>query len=332
MLFSLILSTIVSTISFAAPMRPMTDLGNLGNARVAKNYQFYKKQFEQKGCLAKGSGHRILLTGFGLFSGVNYNISSAVVSSMASSNFWPAETDLENTSPISSKAHNGLLSSRGPGVTIVNRSLTINDKKFEICFVTVNVNWDFAAAVFIDQATQFKPELILMTGRGGSSVSLESGAINNATRFSGFDAAGKILDERNPKTENQPVLDGGVVLSDYSENAILPLSWNTFLVNQSITSSVTNLGYGIEQPTDARSENNYICNNVSFVLAHASQNNISSLVGGALVLPSPEFSIAPKVGFFHFPSTDNSHPNIENYAPQIFNWCSVIARAIVSQF
>lgn len=324
MLFSFLISTILSVSSYAAPMRPLTDLGSMGNISVAKNYQNYKKHFEQIGCRASGDGHRILLTGFGLFSGVNYNISGAVVSSMASSKFWPEVIDLENTNPTSSTAQNGILSAKGPGVTIVNRSLTINHKKFEICFVTVNVNWDFAAAVFIDQATQFQPELILMTGRGGSSVSLESGAINNATRYSGFDAAGKILDERNPETENQPVQDGVVVLSEYSQNTVLPLSWNTFLANQAIESKVKTLGYGIEQPVDARSENNYICNNVSFVLAHASQNNVSTLAGGALVIPSPAFSNTPKVGFFHFPATENT--------PQIFDWCAVIAKAIVSQF
>jgi pyrrolidone-carboxylate peptidase len=328
MLLPLIIAATMTIASYAGtPISPRTNLGKLGNLIVAKRFEAYKKAYEFKGCKAQGAGHRILLTGFGLFVGVNYNISGAVVSSMASLNFWPAIVDLDNLpTPLKPVAENGVLRASDLGVKIINRSVILNNQNFEICFVTADVKWDLTAAIFIDQATKFKPELILMTGRGADNVSMESAAINNAGQFPGYD------EEGIPLNENQPVRKNESILSDYPFNASLPLTWLPREASNEIDSQISELGYKVELPEQARKENNYICNNVSFVLAHAGQNKVTSLAGGAIVLPSPKFLFPPKVGFFHFPSTDVAHPKTMGYDTQIFKWCSVVARTIISQF
>jgi hypothetical protein len=304
-----------------------TNLGAVGNKLVAQNYRNYQKEFMTKGCKANGPGKRVILTGFGLFSGVNYNISGAVVSSMSNPALFPAKIDLSNVPTLSMEGvDDGRLESQLFGVKIANRSLEMNGKLFEVCFITANVEWDFAAAVFINEMKKFKPELIIMSGRGGSEVSLEAGALNNATKSPGYFSNGQ--SEEN----NTPVSNGEKLLKNYSKNFILKLNWDAHKINNVINETVASLGYKVEVQTDARASNNYICNNVSFLVANAALNKTSVLVNGALILPSPELKTLPKVGFFHFPSVDYSYPEITNYVSQIFTWETVLAKAIYSQF
>ncbi len=329
MILSLIFSLFLSLTLEAAPvMKPMTDLGKVGNLSVARDFEAFKKEADKIGCKAQGSGHRVILTGFGLFSGVNYNISGAVVSSMADPEFFPSEIDLNHAlKPNNTPPHDGILNQDKLGVKIVNRSLKINDENLEVCFIVANVNWDFAAAVFLDQAGRFKPELVLMTGRGSFSVSLEAGALNHADQSAGYSAQGVDLGSLNrPRTAKEKVL------KDYALNKILPLTWNTLAVKNSIEAQVRELGFEVERQTTARPENDYICNNVSFILAHGSQNKSATLAGGTIVIPNFNFKIAPKVGFFHFPNVDSKNPNIKDAGSEIFTWTTVIAQAITSQF
>ena len=165
-----------------------------------------------------------------------------------------------------------------------------------------------------------------MTGRGGANVSLEVGTLNNAMKASGYFANG----EREPM--NTPAIDGEELLTAYPKDRILKLNWLADLANNSIKDMVANLGYQVELQTTARSSNTYICNNVSFMLAHASTNKSTSLAGGTLILPSPELKAIPKVGFFHFPGVDENYPEIKNYSTQVFSWGLVIAKTIYSQF
>jgi len=99
-----------------------------------------------------------------------------------------------------------------------------------------------------------------------------------------------------------------------------------------IEGSVRELGYEVEGQTTARPENDYICNNVSFVLAHGSQNKSATLAGGTIVIPNFNFIKEPKVGFFHFPNVDSKYPNINSAGSEIFSWTTVSAQAITSQF
>ncbi|MFA6237517.1 MAG: hypothetical protein WC635_09345 [Bacteriovorax sp.] len=335
MLFSLLISALISLPTQAFEIKLRTDLGTNGNSNVVRNFETYKKAFAGKGCKAQGTGHRVILTGFGLFSGVKYNISGAVVSSMASTHVWPARVNLENM-PKSTpeKVSSGQLDGVGPGVRIVNRSLRMNNQNFEVCFITVDVKWDFAAAVFIAEASKFKPELILMSGRGGGNVSLESGAINTATSYAGFDSNGVPLDPTSVSAgkENKPLNDGEVILKNYPVDHTLPLTWNTAKAGNAIETIVGSLGFSVNLPETARTDNNYICNNVSFVLAHAAHNKSTLLAGGKLILRSPGFRKKPLVGFFHFPITDSIAPDNAEFAPMILSWSSVLARALFSQF
>ncbi len=329
MFLSLILSTFLSNSTLASiSISPKTDLGKAGNLNVARDFEAYKKESVNIGCKAQGSGHRVILTGFGLFSGVNYNISGAVVSSMADLEFFPAEINLNHPlKPNNTLAHDGILNQDKLGVKIYNRSLKINDDNFEVCFIVANVNWDFAAAVFLDQAGSFKPELVLMTGRGSFSVSLEAGALNYAYQSAGYSAQGVDLGSLNrPRTSKEKVL------KDYPLNKILPLTWNTLAAKNRIEELVRELGFEVEEQTTARPENDYICNNVSFVLAHGSQNKSTTLAGGTIVIPNFNFKVVPKVGFFHFPNVDSKNPNINTAGSEIFSWTTVIAQVISSQF
>ena len=71
-----------------------TNLGAAGNQEVLERYQAYLAK--GRGCRAEGNGKRVILSGFGLFRGVSYNISGAVVASMADAAFWPAEWSVQS--------------------------------------------------------------------------------------------------------------------------------------------------------------------------------------------------------------------------------------------
>lgn len=228
----------------------------------ATRFKDYQKNHAEKGCQAKGNGKRVLLSGFGLFSGAPYNISGATVASMASETFWPSEVDLENLPKLKSRqAQSGKLTAKDFGVKIENRSLILNGQNYDVCFLVLDVQWDLASAIILDQAAKFQPQLILMSGRGGSSVSLEAGALNTATLYAGFDSEG------NSVESNRPMTNGEAVLSNYPVGAELVLTWKTSLVESAIKKGVKKLGYRVETQTKGRADNDYICNNVSFVLA-----------------------------------------------------------------
>ena len=68
-----------------------TDLGEEGNKAVSDTFAAYKTANPSGACSALGAGKRVIVTGYGLFAGRNYNISGEVVSAMADNDFWPGQ-------------------------------------------------------------------------------------------------------------------------------------------------------------------------------------------------------------------------------------------------
>ncbi len=298
-----------------------TQLGASGNQAVARRYNDYVASGVS--CQNTGSGKHVLVTGFGLFSGVDYNISGVVVSSFADPSITSGtiDTDSNHASSdqpqaasavmMSSSVASGRLVEVNKGARVSQRSMTINGQAFEICFLTLDVQWDLAAAIIIHEAEIFKPAMILMSGRGAETANFEGGALNRAMGLSGFTWSGAAHTDNTPQA-NYILL--GRPMKSY-------MTWNSAQLAAATSDLVAANGFQVASFTGPRSDNTYICNNTSFVVLEAVKGAPISLAGGYLRL-SPQITGSPKTGFFHFPAAADNSPD------HIANWIKVLATAI----
>ena len=299
-----------------------SDLGEQGNLFVAKTFDAYRRLHPEGACRASGPGKRAIVTGYGLFSGVPYNISGTVVRSMADPSFWPDRVDLESP-PLAmpASARSGLVSPSDSGAAAFNRTLYIDGERYEACFLVLDVIWDLAGAILIHEESRFKPSVVVMTGRGGDVASFEAGALNRASAFPGYDADGRPLGSIN-------VPESAWVVADEPVDAELPMTWDPRGLAAAAEAETKALGYSAVGQKAARPDNNYLCNDISFVALHASRNRATSLAGGRILLGSPELPAPPAAGFLHFPAADSAHPDLAAYGPGIRAWGRVLAGTI----
>jgi len=301
---------------------PKSDLGEQGNAFVAKTFDAYRRLHPGGACRASGTGKRVLVTGYGLFSGVPYNVSGTVVRSMADPAFWPQRVDLKSPPPASlAPARAALVSPSDAGGAAFNRTLFIDGERYEACFLVLDVIWDLAGAIVIHEESRFKPALVIMTGRGGGEASFEAGALNRASPYPGYDADGRPLGALN-------VPESPWLVADEPVGAELPMTWNARALAAAAEPEAELLGYPATGQASARPENTYLCNDISFVALHASQNRPTSFAGGRLLLASPELPERPVVGFLHFPAVDAAHPDLSAYGSGIAGWTRLLAGTI----
>ncbi|MBI3507665.1 MAG: hypothetical protein HY059_22755 [Proteobacteria bacterium] len=299
-----------------------SDLGDEGNSLVARRFETYRWTHPRGDCRAAGAGRRVLVTGFGPFSGAPYNVSGTVARSMADPAFWPDRVDLDRPAAAPSAAPTpGALSASDNGGLAASRTLVIDGQAYDVCFLTLDVLWDLAGAILIHEAAHFKPELILMTGRGNRVASFEAGALNKADRLNGYDSAGRPMGRGNlPQSD--------WLLEDYPVGHALAMTWDPAAAAEASRGEIAALGYLAEAQTGPRFSNDYLCNNLSFLALHAAEGRAASLADGRIKLDAPAFDARPVVGFLHFPAVDDSHPDLARYGAGIHGWARVIARTI----
>lgn len=339
-----------------------TDLGPVGNSAVVDQFKRYRDKTVH--CDDSGSGTRVLLTGFGLFSssplnaqGRPYNISGLVTRFMAEPAVFPQSVNTATATAPHTIA-NGLyatmshMPANAHGGHAAQRELIIDQNTVTVCFLLLDVIWDQAAAIILYEASRFKPDRIIMSGLNGnqSKVGLfEAGAINSAMTYSGFSADGSAATNNLPVATPQgdpPILDPN---QPGVENPIA-MTWDakalaqiTQPIAQRIPTGLFGQRFSVRGETDARPTNEYICNNVSFVVLHAAKGTTVDLAGGRLrlgnasqqpaagsdidfvALDGTVMSNIKSIGFFHFPNTKNDRGNA------VFGWSLVLAKAMIAE-
>jgi hypothetical protein len=338
-----------------------TDLGATGNKQVVEQVQRYKKKTAH--CDATGSGTRILMTGFGLFSnppknfqGTPYNISGLVARFMADPAVFPAQisTATSQVAPLlrnRAYARYSHMPANADGAHISQREMTIDQKPVTVCFVLLDVIWDQAAAVILFEASKFKPDRIIMSGLNSGEKKdgmFEAGAVNNATDYGGFNADGA-QNPNNIPIENAAGESPVLPKSDPGVEQSIAMTWDakalaalTLPIAKKIPGSAWGQSFAVRGEDAARPSNDYICNNVSFVILHAIKGTTVNLAGGKLRIgpassaPAAgedvefielETATAGKVssaGFFHYPDTRSDRGST------VFGWGLVIAKAMVA--
>ncbi len=273
---------------------PVTDFGPEGNQDVYSRYQRFLSSSQR--CEILTPGPRVMLTGFGLFSGVPYNISGALIENFAIPEVWPEElstADHPHVINSSRPLKSGILKQSNHGVKVVNRKLRINQRELSVCLVLIDVLWDFAGAVIAAEMERFQPNLVLMSGRGDSDVILEGGAKNIATKLSGFKSNGDI------DTRNTPV--SSTIDTGASGDLVVPMTWNNQDLQARIRPLVGTLGHLVSAPPLWRPSNYYICNNISFIALSAAAGFRFKLAGD-LIDVNPLIHSRPQIGFMHLPA------------------------------
>lgn len=338
-----------------------TDLGATGNTLVTEQVRRYKNKAAH--CDGSGTGTRVLMTGFGLFSnppknalGTPYNMSGLVARFMADPNVFPADIDTASTKVapmLSSKvyARYSHMPANAYGAHIAQREIVIDNKPVTVCFVLLDVIWDQAAAIILYEASQFKPDRIIMGGLNSGEKKFgmfEAGAVNNAMAYGGFNSDGA-QNPNNVPVENAAGESPVLPVNDPGVSKTIAMTWKpqelaalTAPVAENIPGALPGQSFAVRGEIAARPSNDYICNNVSFVILHAIKGTVVNLAGGKLRIgppsaqPSPGENIefielatttAEKVssaGFFHYPDTKSDRGDT------VFGWGLVMAKAMVA--
>jgi hypothetical protein len=279
-----------------------TDLGLSGNSTVASKFSTYKKRRgEIRGCNGTTSHPRVIVTGFGLFSGVDSNISGSITNSMSTSKFWKSKTTLSEVkaSDTGGFYYRGSVHEWYSGAYSKVRTLEINGSKYEVCFLTLDVIWDLAAAIIVYESRSFDPELVIMSGLNGGDnygVTLEGGAINKASLNSASFASSGAR-ESSISARSNYVLDPNTS----GVQKTVGLSWNNSNLGAAIKEATSEIGsFTVRTPSSARPSNDYICNNVSYVVQSAANGVEIELAGGEIRFAGQ--SSKAKIGFLHYPN------------------------------
>lgn len=264
----------------------LTDLGTQGNLQVTNRFEKYKnaRQNGLSGCNKSGNGSRIVISGFGPFLGTKQNISGLVAESIAT---------------IKPTGNAGAY-----GIEAAQAEFVFNGKQVTVCAIVLEVQWDLAAAGVLFEIEKFAPDAVIMTGLGSAGIRLEAGAINNTTNLSGYDQSGSASGDKN-----RPI-SKWVLLSEQGIEDSIKFYWNPqkLAVTNSPALETLNRSLGLSgdnaisllPQTAPNPQNNYICNNIAFVVQHGLKGVPVSLAGGNLIV-NPAPNRVRSSGFLHFP-------------------------------
>ncbi|HEX4924445.1 MAG TPA: hypothetical protein VFV50_10175 [Bdellovibrionales bacterium] len=293
------------------------DLGAKGNAYAAELYARHVTRFPGGASRATGRNRRVMVTGFGLFEGIRFNIAGSVVSSLSDETFWPDNGALGGFPKRS--ARDGRLAFEDHGTRIVSRTLARPAGEVDFSFAIFDVAWELAPALLAHELRHFKPELLFMIGRGGTIAEIEAGALNRAVAKPGFAPDGVPLGELNMPA-------GEALLDDYPPGTELKLSWDRGKLGQALAPFMRGLDIELKTHDSARPSNGYICNNLSFVAAHAASGRPLRLAGGAIELAEMPELRGLQTGFLHLPQIDERFESAAEATPVIFE----LARAVMT--
>lgn len=297
-----LLMSFLSSHALSSPIFNKTDLREDGNTYVLEQNRRFMESL--KTCNPKEDGsYRVLVQGFSLFSKLKMNISGAVVDTLAGL-------------PLSERS---LISPQDNGSRLTQRTIEISGRKIELCLVVSEVLWDLAAANLIAIANEFKPDFILLSGKGSKKAIIETGGRNLSGSGSGY-----LGDGTNAGPLNRPRSQR--IDPRFKSSKVIKSTWHYEKILKASAPLIEALNHKVELGGEGRSENNYICNNIHYALLQSAVEGNIELAGG-LLRPSLMQEDIPAIGFFHYPSqTLKDDPESE-----LNSWSLVIKEMIKAQ-
>jgi pyrrolidone-carboxylate peptidase len=303
-----------------------TDIGPTGNSLVAREFDKYVAN--SGGCIDPGQAgdhlKHVIVSGFGPFQNKPFNISGVVSGTMAQANLWSG--NLQSGAFVGNSGAQvspGLITAADHGGRAVVRPVTVDGRGYLVCFLVLDVKWDLAAAILVHESRRFNPQMIMMMGQGGQGATFEGGAINQATQSNGFDSDGGGM-----ASANIPNVPGAPILTNHpnanGQPHVQRMTWDNSKLRDATKSQVSSMGYTLTAEAGPRFSNDYICNNVSYVVLAALAGEPISLAGGDLAL-APVPAVDTVAGFFHIPYAAT------NQRREVIAWADVVATAVDAQ-
>lgn len=243
---------------------------------------------------------KTLLTGFGLFANLDFNISGAIVENYALQNQIFSKNEFKDLD-----LKKGILIQSDNGKRIYDCEVVIQKEIFLVRCLLLDVVWEQSGIEVIRQMELFQPDLVLMLGRGNSDVDVifEMGALNKKNSHPGYSCEGVILE--------QPQCTTGEIIKDGPPK--LMMNWNAKDLAHLIKSNLQEMGLQCFVAETARSENTYICNNISYMALAANQKGNFTLSESNKEL-KVKINSDPKIGFLHLPTS------LKLEKEKIFGW------------
>lgn len=282
-----------------------SDLGR-GNEKVKATFEAHLNHNEV--CKPKTNHPRVLLTGFGLFKNVSFNISGVLADNFIHQPPYQLEGKIL-------ESHFGAKSQ--------TQVLEVAGQMIEVCSLVLDVSWDLSAALTIKYAESFRPDFILMMGRGDSPYTaiFENGALNLTHSLGGFGPNGEYLGDKNLPISKK------ILPETLSPPGEVSFTWNPQEIEKDLNDKIASISkrLSIMFPENARSTNRYICNNISYLVQYAVSEKPLSLAGG-LIEWVPLLKPGTKAGFLHLPQHGISSSSLSSSRSQreIANWIELL--------
>lgn len=287
-----------------------TDLGRHNDAVASRLSRYQSKSSHCQS--VEGVKYRVMLTGFGPFSGEPVNTSGLVA--MNFSRFMKH---------IDSKIIIPEIKGDDADAIVNQEVINIEGAKIAVCAVETSVIWDLAGSIYLHEASLFKPDLIIMSGidSGNRFVGTwEQYSSNIAVGESGYESDGSVSSVTPVRSSSDDIIK------------IFPGGPEKFLMTWDAASLAAKTDLIIKeklkdfelQTSPAANPSDYLCNNVSYVVLAGISGFTLPLAGGKMLVHA-EGLRATKAGFFHYPS----------FSPQdeisVKVWIEVMAKVIESE-
>lgn len=297
-----LLMSFLSNHALSSSIFNKTDLRENGNSYVLDQHRNFLKKTPR--CQPQEEeSYRVIIQGFSLFSKLSMNISGAVVDTLGG-------LALNQRS---------LLKPSDFGSRVSFKKIELEGKKIELCLIVSEVLWDLAAANLIAVANEFKPDLIILSGKGGKKATIETGARNESNSQSGYLSNGSNSGPLNrPRSKR--------IDPRYKSSKIIKSTWHYEKILKSIEPLINMLDHKVILGAEGRASNNYICNNIHYALLQSATEGNIELAGG-LLRPSFNLEELPAIGFFHYPSKSLQ----EDKEKELTKWSLVIKEIIKAQ-
>ena len=324
--FPLLFSSFLSIFACSRAEEPQNQLQTalIDSDKISATFKRYQAKAEH--CHQNPGIPSVVLTGFNRF-GKPFNISGLVAMSMAKPEFWPDVVDLTRVSPedtdLSQFAQHSELQT-SEGALVKQRTLVINDKKYEVCFLYLDVQWDLAASIIVHESQLMQAQLVIMSGMNGAAhreTTWETEALNLAGMGGGFDAFG------HSDPNNSPIELTNPILPDDALGQTIRLSWKAAELARLNAPLIASIAPNFSTITGVgRTSNDYVCNNVSYVVQQGLSGHHLSLASGQIQMTPPAIH-GVQVGFLHYPA-DASEAGLADNGLALFRWNQVLAQSI----
>lgn len=216
---------------------------------------------------------KILITGFGPFLSHSVNPTGWMLQNFSDSSIFPEGLEIFSSQvQLQGKIKEPL--DFQPVSKL--RQFKINSENCFFHFLTLPVRWNKAAESLIQQTRKDNYDFVLMTGLGRNEFVFEYGALNQGSLQPGYLFNGQVDEDNSPT---------GIINPQYPLGSALNFNWPQQKLQTELKSFIESHGFSLKLTNLARTDNQYICNEISYRLLDYLAQEKKSCLNGFLHFP-----------------------------------------------